>query len=254
MQLEELDMHQPTATATTRHPRSVGGSAGSRQKSTRIVHQLLRSSIKSGVLQTGDMLSAEHLITTLDSTRSSIRTALQMLADEGLVSRQRKMGTVVRSRPVQLRMHDVIATGSSTPIEYERINEHTIPTTGLIRERLETELERVRMLEFIMRVDGTPIGTLTAFQIDPNALAPVHLEAAASISEVFEAEYDAPFGKMDCWIDAVPADERTARMLNVPTNAILLVRDQVLMDAHGYVHEFGYAHYRADMVSFYSSP
>ena len=131
MQLEELDMHQPTATATTRHPRSVGGSAGSRQKSTRIVHQLLRSSIKSGVLQTGDMLSEEHLITNLDSTRSSIRTALQMLADEGLVSRQRKMGTVVRSRPVQLRMHDVIATGSSTPIEYERINEHTIESNSV---------------------------------------------------------------------------------------------------------------------------
>lgn len=247
-------MNPRTASVAPRHPRSVGGSAGSRQKSTRVVHQLLRSSIKSGVLRTGDLLSEEHLITNLDSTRSSIRTALQMLADEGLVSRQRKMGTVVQSRPVQLRMHDVIATGSTTPIEYERINEHTIPTAGLIRERLKTEQERVRMLEFIMRVDEVPIGTLTAFQVDPGALAPVHLEAAASISEVFEAEYGAPFGKMDCWIDAVPADERTARMLGVPSNSILLVRDQVLTDADGLVHEFGYAHYRADMVSFYSSP
>lgn len=247
-------MHQPTIASPHRHPRSVGGSAGTRQKSTRLVHQLLRSSIKSGVLQAGDVLSEENLINNLDSTRSAIRTALQMLASEGLVSRQRKIGTVVQSRPVQLRMHDIIATGSSTPIEYQRINEHTIPTAGLIRERLETDQEHVRMLEFIMRVDNVPIGTLTAFQVNPNALAPVHLEEAASISEIFEAEYDAPFGRMDCWIDAVPADERTARMLDVPTSAILLVRDQVLMDVNGYVHEFGYAHYRADMVSFYSSP
>ncbi|WP_072806273.1 GntR family transcriptional regulator [Rhodococcoides yunnanense] len=246
-------MQQPVVVQPPRHPRAVGGSAGTRQRSTRIVHQLLRSSIKSGVLKDGENLNEEHLITSLDSTRSSVRTALQMLADEGLVKRQRKMGTIVQGKPVQLRMHDIIATGS-TPIEYVRFNEHIIPSAGLIRERMQTDVEHVRMLEFVMSVDSTPIGTLTAFQINPNAPTPMHMVEAARISELFVQEYGVPFGRMDCWVDAVPADDRTARMLKVEPNSILLVRDQVLYDTEGYVHEFGYAHYRADMVSFHSSP
>ncbi|MFZ2173446.1 MAG: GntR family transcriptional regulator [Rhodococcus sp. (in: high G+C Gram-positive bacteria)] len=190
----------------------------------------------------------------LDSTRNSIRTALQMLAEEGLVSRQRRMGTVVQGRPVQLQMHDIVATEKGTPIEYVRINEHTITSSGIISERLQTAQEKVRMLEFIMLVRGVPIGTLTAYQINPNALAPVHLLAADSIVKVFEREYGVPFGRMDCWIDAVPADARTAHMLDIAPKSILLVRDQVLSDNEGRVHEFAYAHYRADMVSFRSSP
>ena len=237
-----------------RHPRAVGGSAGTRQGSARVVHQLLRSSIKSGVLKPGDPLREEQLIADHHSTRTAVRAALQMLADEGLVSRQRRVGTVVRGKPVQIMMHDVIAAGTRSPIEYRMVNDSLVPCTGLIRERLQTTVEQVRMVEYVLSLGGRPIGTLVAFQVDPAAHSPVHDPDMDDIASTFAAIFGVPFGRMDCWVDAVAADEPTARMLDVHQGAVLLVRDQILVDADGNVQEFACAHYRADLVSFYSAP
>jgi GntR family transcriptional regulator len=73
------------------------------------------------------------------------------------------------------------------------------------------------------------------------------------IAPIFELQYDKKFGRMDTWIDAVVADVSTARTLEIDPGSILLVRDQILADIDGNIHEFAYAHYRADMVSFRSS-
>ncbi|WP_058854549.1 GntR family transcriptional regulator [Nocardia jinanensis] len=66
------------------------------------MRQLLRSSIESGILPEGAQLNEDALIEYLDSTRASVRSAVQMLSEEGLVARRRRLGTVVHSAPVQL--------------------------------------------------------------------------------------------------------------------------------------------------------
>ena len=237
-----------------RHPRSVGGSAGTRQRSTRVVHQLLRSSIKSGILTSGETLNEESLVANLDSTRAAVRSALQLLADEGLVSRQRRMGTVVRGKPLQLPVEDIIGSPSTGPLEYRMIGDHVIPAHQLIRTRMPTDNDRLRMIDYVISSSGIAIGTLVAFQINPNAHPPTHNMDIDGIKETFESVYDRPFGRMETCIDAVGADERTARVLDIEPGSILLVRDQILSDVDGNVHEYAYAHYRADMVSFRSAP
>lgn len=251
--MAEGSLGWPETDGGNRHPRSVGGSAGHRQRSARVVHQLLRSSIKSGILRNGESLNEESLVATLDSTRASVRAALQMLADEGLVTRQRRTGTVVRGEQVQLPVQDIIAGPTADPLDYRMTGDQTIPAHSLIRTRLPTNQDHFRMIEYIISCAGAPIGTLVAFQINPNARPPVHNPRVDGIADTFEAVYDRPFGKMETWIDAVGADERTARLLGIAPGAVLLVRDQVLSDIDGAVHEFAYAHYRADMVSFHAS-
>lgn len=254
--MSETSIHSPQMSEThaqDRHPRSVGGSAGTRQRSARVVHQLLRSSIKSGILREGENLNEEALVTNLDSTRASVRAALQMLAKEGLVSRQRRMGTLVRGDSVQLPFQDIVGGPSSAPLDYRMIGDQTIPAHHLIRTRMPTDADRLRMIEYVISSGDTPIGTLVAFQINPNAHPPIHNPAVDGIARTFEVVYERPFGKMDTWIDAVGADDRTARMLDVTPGSVLLVRDQVLSDVDGNIHEFAYAHYRADMVSFRST-
>lgn len=235
-----------------RHPRSVGGSAGSRHRSARLVHQLIRSSIKTGLLRRGDSLSEDVLVQQLKTTRSSVRFALQLLADEGLVSRQRRIGTFVQGKPIQIPMQDVVDARTSSPLEYRLIGDNTFPAHGLIRSRMPTDRSQLRMIEYVISSEGTPIGTLVAFQIDPNIDMFVHKPAVDDIATTFRAIYGRPFGRMDTWIDAVDADEQTAALLGISPGAGLLVRDQTLADADGVIHEFAYAHYRADMVSFHS--
>ncbi|GAA1855103.1 phosphonate metabolism transcriptional regulator PhnF [Pseudonocardia ailaonensis] len=236
----------------SRHPRSVGGAPGPRHRSARLVHQLIRSSIKSGLLHEGDSLPEDDLVQQLQTTRQSVRFALQLLADEGLVTRRRRIGTLVQGKPVQIPMQDVMDARTSGPLEYRLVGDNTFPAHGLIRSRMPTDRSQLRMIEYVISSGSTRIGTLVAFQIDPNRDMFVHKPAVDDIATTFEMIYGRPFGGMQTWIDAVGADEETAALLGVSPGASLLVRDQVLSDSDGVVHEFAYAHYRADIVSFHS--
>ncbi|GAA4556828.1 GntR family transcriptional regulator [Pseudonocardia xishanensis] len=235
-----------------RHPRSVGGAPVPRHSSARLVHQLIRSSIKSGLLREGDALAEHTLVEQFQSTRASVRFALQLLADEGLVSRRRRIGTTVQGKSVQIPMQDVTDSRTSGPLEYRLIRDDTFPAHGLILHRMPTDRSQLRMLEYVISSDHVPIGTLVAFQVDPSHDMFEHKPAVDDIATTFESIYGRPFGRMETWIDAVGADEQTAALLGVSPGAGLLVRDQVLADADGVIHEFAYAHYRADMVSFHS--
>jgi GntR family transcriptional regulator len=239
-------------TQVTRHPRSVGGSPRNRHRSARVVHQLLRSSIKAGLLHEGESLSEESLVEQLHTTRASVRFALQLLAGEGLVTRQRRIGTVVRGKAIQIPVQDVVDEKTSGPLDYRLIGDNTFPAHVLIRSRMPTDREQLRMIEYVISSAGTPVGALVAFQINPHARTFVHNPDVSDIATTFEAIYGRPFGRMDTWIDAVEADEPTADLLGISPGAGLLVRDQILSDADGEIHEFAYAHYRADMVSFHS--
>ncbi|MFC8045258.1 GntR family transcriptional regulator [Nocardia sp. NPDC057353] len=242
----------PRPAAVGRHPRSVGGSAGARQRSARVVHQLLRSSIKSGILPEGEQLNEDALIERLDSTRASVRSALQMLSDEGLVTRRRRLGTVVHSAPVQLPVQDVVGDPETDQLEYLLLGNQMIPAHHLIKARMPASGDHIRLLDYLIKRDGVPIGTLVAFQVNPNVILMPHTLAMDHIAPVFELQYGRRFGRMETWIDAVVADASTARTLDIEPGSILLVRDQVLADEDGNIHEFAYAHYRADMVSFRS--
>jgi GntR family transcriptional regulator len=217
-----------------------------------VVHQLLRSSIKSGILREGDALAEESLVEHLHTTRASVRFALQMLADEGLVTRQRRMGTVVRGKPIQIPVRDIVDVSTTGPLDYRLVSDTTVPAHALIRTRMPTDQDQVRMIEYVISSDGSPIGILVAFQINPKLDMFLQNPEIDDIATTFREIYGRPFGSMETMIDAVSADEATARLLGTTPGAIMLVRDQVLSDDEGTVHEFAYAHYRADRVSFRS--
>ncbi|WP_415394496.1 GntR family transcriptional regulator (plasmid) [Rhodococcus globerulus] len=244
-----LDTHPPRRDAS-KHPRSVGGSTSTRQRATQVVYQFLRSSIKGGILKTGDSLHEDQLINDLNATRASVREALQSLANEGLVTRRRGRGTLVSSRPVLIKVNDIV-TADGYAIEHDIIADTEMPATGLIRHRLATEHDTVRKLEVLIRARSTPVGVLVVFQVDSDA-QPVQTTNMDSIAITFERVYGVPFGSMECWLDAATADERTAELLEIEPGSLLVVRDQVLTDSSGRVHEFAFAHYRADQVSFHS--
>jgi GntR family transcriptional regulator len=235
-----------------RHPRAMGGSANDRHRSARVVHQLVRSAIKVGLLHEGATLSEDALVEHLHTTRASVRLALHLLSEEGLVTRQRRVGTLVRGKPVRIPVTDVTDAAASGPLEYRLIGDDSFPAHGLIRSRLPTDRDQLRKIEYVISSAGTPIGLLVAFQVEPPVDTIVHKSDIDDIATTFEAIYGRPFGRMRTWIDAVGADAPTAALLGVSPGAQLLVRDQVLSDVDGLVHEFAYAHYRADLVSFYA--
>lgn len=69
---------------------------GSRWPLSAQLAQLLRSEIRSGRLVVGDLLPSEHeLADEHGVSRETARRSLAMLADEGLITRRRGVGSIV---------------------------------------------------------------------------------------------------------------------------------------------------------------
>ncbi len=65
---------------------------------------MLKRDIESGVYQVGDLLPPEHeLSQQYDMSRHTVREALRQLAEGGLVTRRKGIGTEVRARPLEPR-------------------------------------------------------------------------------------------------------------------------------------------------------
>ncbi len=76
---------------------------GSRWPLSAQLAQLLRSEIRSGRLVVGDLLPSEHeLADDHGVSRETARRSLAMLAEEGLITRRRGVGSIVAdARPVE---------------------------------------------------------------------------------------------------------------------------------------------------------
>ena len=63
------------------------------QTSSRRAHDLIRSSIRMGMVPRSAMLMEHKLVSGLATSRNAVREALQLLATEGLVERSVRTGT-----------------------------------------------------------------------------------------------------------------------------------------------------------------
>lgn len=237
-----------------KHPRSHGSRTPDQLSSTRFVHQLVRGEIKAGVVGKGSQLVEDALMLTTASTRRAVRTALQQLAEEGVVSRRRRVGTTVRRGVLRIAPDDIVPTDAHdrTSFTYTYLNQRLVPPPPLVRHRLEIDADEVVMTEILIASEGEVIGILVAFSRSDAWPAlrrpgPVVLH---TVAEEFALQYGKPFGRMDYTIDAVACDEQTGVLFGVDSGSVLLVREQVFRDVDGVPWEFGFAHYLADRITF----
>jgi DNA-binding transcriptional regulator YhcF (GntR family) len=86
------------------------------------IAQLLRQEIMAGRWVTGAMLPGENALTDrYQVSPSSVRAAVRVLREEGLVETRRGAGTFVRSVPTRITVHagagDVVTSRMPTPNE-----------------------------------------------------------------------------------------------------------------------------------------
>jgi len=242
-----VDAQQPGS----RHPRAAGGSAGVRQTSTRRVRDLLRSEVRSGLAGRDAHFVEDYLVNALAASRTAVREALQMLAQEGLVSRERRNGTTVTRGVTTFPLDDILGRGGE-PVTVERIDQRSVPSTPLLRARLETADEEVGVVEHLFSTADGPLGVRVAYY----KLAytqPESWQTCPDLQEAFTAVFGKPLGRIDSVIEAGVAEPKTSRLLGIPENSPVLIREQLLVDVDGVPQEFTFAHYRADRVSFLTS-
>jgi GntR family transcriptional regulator len=219
------------------------------QRSPRRVHDLLRTSIRDGLLGPDDRLNEHALVHELATSRNAVREGLQMLASLGLVERAPRIGTTIVGGLVRIPLDPVPGRHQPDGMMVQRLEDRIVPSTALIRERLHTDAEFVGMIEHMYSLGGKPLGVRAAYyhselRPDDGWGQPLDLDTA------FEFVWGAPVGRVDTAINALVLDARTCRLLEAPAGTPGLVKEQVVHDADAVPQEFAYSHWRADRVSF----
>jgi len=235
------------------HPRATGGSAHGRQTFPRRVRDLVRASVRAGYY-VDEPLMEDRLVAQLDASRSSVRAALQQLADEGFLSRHRGRGTTVLRRGLKVRLRDVTSLSDDRPessddlVDIVLTEQRTVPSTPLLRERLGVDEDVLRMNENTFVVADEVIGVRTAYF--STRYGPTTWQGTGDMQEVFARVFGTRVGLVRTEVGCTMADDRTGSLFGVPQGSMVLVREQTMFDTHGVPVQVVFDNYRADRVSF----
>lgn len=221
--------------------------------------EILRGEIERGVHDPGAMLPSEAaLCEEYGISRTAVRDALRLLADDGLVRKERGRGTFVTGR----RLAEILIQDVRGFVEEMSRQGRSVTTTVLDLSRTAApapvadalgiavgapivSLDRIRLLE------GEPVlRAITSLPFDRfGALVDRDL-SDESLYDVLADEFDVhPVGGPR-HIGALAADASTARHLGVAKGAPLLELRARNDDADGEPVEHFVAHYRPDRVAF----
>lgn len=213
------------------------------QKSVRRTLDQLRSMIRTGDLPVQEKIIEDRLMTLLGVGRSTVREALNRLAEEGAISRQRREGTHVIRRLVPLTMGDIVPGNSTMPFAVTRTDCRRTRSTPLIRQKLRTDAETVGVVEHCFYSGPTPVGIRTAYY-DAEYEQPEGWQRCPTLAEAFQSVYGVRLGKVHTTVSVTACIPTVAAMLEVRTGSPALMLEQVIEDAEGNPREFVYSHYR----------
>jgi GntR family transcriptional regulator len=230
------------------------------QTSSRRTYEQLRASLRSGLLGREEQLAETLIGEALGASRNSVRRALQMLAEEGLLNRQPRNGTSIARGIIQIPAGEIVPRevfNEEDPpsLGIESLSAGAVPTTALIRSRLDTDDEQVFMTEQVFSLDGEPIFLRTGYMLMPNG-PQWFLDRSQTLDSdpppyevAFELLFGVPFGTSESVIEAVPCEERTAESLGIQKGTPVLLREVLVRDFAGKPRDVSYCHFRGDRVA-----
>jgi GntR family transcriptional regulator len=212
----------------------------------------LLQQIESGSLVPGDMLPAEReLIERYGVSRITVRQALSSLMADGLLYRQRGLGTFVRQNRIEQEL------SSLTGFSEEMLSRGLVPGTKLISaETVTADSALAAKLSIAPGQMALQMIRLRLADGEPTALdiscVPSDIGERLLKENLEEALYTL-LGRMgieldwaDQAIQAAPADDLTAHHLGVRKGAPVLLMERVVSATDGRVIEYSRTAYRSD--------
>ena len=221
------------------------------------IHDAIKKEIDEGVWEIGQRLPSERdLADDYEVSRMTLRQAITLLVEEGILERRVGSGTYVASHRVQEKMRgttsftEIVRSQGKTPssqlISYQRkpANETEIQQLQLKTTDTVVRMERVRF------ADNVPL----VFEV---ASIPEKLIQSFNQEDITEHFFQTltdngyEIGKSQQTIYAKNASERVANYLKVPKNHAVLALTQVSYFTDGRPFEYVHSQYVGDRVEFY---
>lgn len=223
----------------------------------RRIADAIRLDIVGGKLASGDRLPTEAVLAErFSANRHTVRRALAVLADEGVVGAEQGRGTFVRSAR---RLSYPI--GKRTRFSEGLAGQARVTSGQLLSSRIEnasaaaatalgirTGAKVVRM-ETLSLADGRPLSRATAW-LDYRSFADFagRYTALGSFTAVFASYGIADYSRASTRISARHADVEETKLLGLTPGAILLVSEAVDVDAAGQPISYALSRFPAERM------
>lgn len=221
------------------------------------IHDALKEQIEQGIWKIGDRLPSERdLADTFSVSRMTLRQAITLLVDEGILERRVGSGTYVASRRVQEKMRGTTSFTEIITAQGKR------PSTKLIsyQRKLasQTEMERLQLgktdyvirMERVRYADNVPVVYEVA-SIPEKFIR--NVERQAITEHFFKTLTDNGYeiGKSQQVIYAKTASERVAEYLSISKGHAILALTQVSYFTDNRPFEYVRSQYVGDRFEFY---
>ncbi|WP_461417642.1 GntR family transcriptional regulator [Gordonia sp. GN26] len=216
---------------------------------------MIAASIRAGHLPESAQLAEDALVRELGASRGTVREALRSLADDGLLVRRPRVGTIVQMRHARLEISDTIDRSEpDSDLSLQIVDQRTVNTTEFLRSHLGTDAETVRLVEVLFRRRDEPIGVRTAYFSEQITFDFGSYTGPVGMASMATSSFGTPITAVVTEVTAAAADSRTSSLLGVPENSPVLCRTQVFTDADGAPVQVSFDHYRSDRASFVTEP
>jgi GntR family transcriptional regulator len=233
--------------------------SGQRQHASRRLRDLLRSNIHWDFYPDGLLPSELELMVSYDASRATVREALTMLRQEGVIDRQQGTGTFVISRNASMQLleaHGVSRPEHNSIFDHHRtleIDRSWMPTPEVVASRLGSEAGApcLRLEYLASRNDNDVFALATNYVIDPEATAIGTIPLGQSWYGLLDLA-GLTVGESEFVIGCVNADEHTASVLSTEVGTAMLTMEQVIRDYDGRAYNFAFVASRGDRHSIVS--
>jgi GntR family transcriptional regulator len=225
--------------------------------------ELLRERIRSGHYGPHGRLPHDFaLISELGVSRTRLRAAMDVLRDEGVLTRRRGHGTFATER--RLSYQPLSGTGFTTTLASQDVSacHEVLSASSWAMDPLRANDFGVspgtplHVIERLTRVDGEPLSFgayVVRGDLAPDMLTAGLAEANTDLRDWLAAYSLVPLSHLDVAVEAIPADAQLAERLCCPEGTALLRLNRRFYTDEDELIAFGSATNRGDRFS-YRSP
>ncbi|MFJ6700255.1 GntR family transcriptional regulator [Streptomyces sp. NPDC091272] len=241
------------------------GTPPNRADRARTVANVLRTQILRGAFRTGVLPDERALVAEFTTSRNSVREALALLRDEGLVERRRGVGTVVVGRAYAHPLGGLEGLAEVLREQGAVVNEvrevRTVRPPSSVARRLDLpEGSHAVYLERLRRVNDAALSldcTYLVPEVGDPLLALLHEEPHSlrdrDVFALIEAVSGFPLGSAEISVQAVVADPATCAVLEMPVGGAVLAMERLTRLADGRPADLEFIHLRGDSLTLHAT-
>jgi GntR family transcriptional regulator len=222
--------------------------------------ELLRERIRSGYYAADGRLPHDFaLVSELGVSRTRLRAAMDVLREEGVLTRRRGHGTFATER--RLAYQPLPSSGFSTTLASQDVSasHEVLSASTWAMDPLRAEDfgaspgTPLHVIERLTSVDGEPMSFgayVVRGDLAPDMLTSGLADANADMRDWLAASTVVPLSHLDVTVEAIPADPQLADCLRCPEGTPLLRLNRRFFTADAELLAFGSATNRGDRFSY----